>query len=102
MEKNLMYALRAFFRETITEVVHDEFEKINLTLLSKPKEESEQEIMFVPQAAKFLNRAVATIYALVQKNELPHYRRGRQLLFKRSELLAWINEGKQEGGLSYE
>jgi len=46
-------------------------------------------------AVKVLDLAKPTIYALVSKGQIPHSKRGNRLYFNRTELLAWIAEGKR-------
>lgn len=36
-----------------------------------------------------------TIYALVRRREIPFFKRGKKLYFKREELEAWIEEGRK-------
>lgn len=37
----------------------------------------------------------ARVYALVSAREIPHMKRGNRLTFSRTELLAWMAEGKR-------
>ena len=39
--------------------------------------------------------AAATIYKWVRNGQIPYYKTGKKLIFKRSEIEAWINEGRQ-------
>lgn len=36
-----------------------------------------------------------TIYGLTSSREIPHYRQGKRLYFKRAELLTWIESGRK-------
>ncbi len=36
-----------------------------------------------------------TLYALVHRRQIPFYKRGKKLYFKREELEAWIEEGRK-------
>jgi predicted DNA-binding transcriptional regulator AlpA len=40
----------------------------------------------------------ARLYALVSARQIPHAKRGNKLYFTRSELQAWITEGKRTNG----
>jgi len=42
------------------------------------------------EAAEFLGYSIQTIYNKVNLGEIPHYKRGRTLRFRRSELDAWL------------
>ena len=39
--------------------------------------------------------AAATIYKWVRIGQIPYYKTGKKLIFKRSEIEAWINDGRQ-------
>lgn len=44
----------------------------------------------IQEAAAYLNLAVATIYEKTSQRTIPHYKHGKKILFKKSELLAWV------------
>jgi excisionase family DNA binding protein len=44
-------------------------------------------------AADFLSTTPKAIYALVERQKLPHHRAGGRLLFDRAELRAWVEGG---------
>ncbi|AYB34825.1 helix-turn-helix domain-containing protein [Chryseolinea soli] len=46
------------------------------------------------EAALLLNLEVTTLYDKTSQRLIPHYKRGKKVLFKKSELLAWIEAGK--------
>ena len=54
------------------------------------------EILTIKQASHFLNLAVQTIYGFTSKNEIPFFKRSKILYFRKSELEAWINEGRKK------
>ena len=57
--------------------------------------ESKEENFLSPQeAADFLGDALPTLYGRTSKNEIPFYKRGKKLYFKKSELIEWIEAGK--------
>ena len=47
----------------------------------------------VPRAAQYLSTTAKAIYALVERQQLPHNRAGGRLLFDRAELRAWVRQG---------
>ena len=47
-------------------------------------------------AAKITGKAVPTIYDLVHKRLIPHSKRGKDLYFSKTDLLAWIKAGKRK------
>ena len=54
----------------------------------------EERLLNVREAARFLGNAVASLYGRTSKNEIPFYKRGKKVYFKKSELLAWIEQGR--------
>ena len=44
--------------------------------------------------SKLTELSVATLYGYVQRNEIPHYKKGNRLKFFKSEIIDWIKEGK--------
>ena len=71
------------------------------TALKKEKPNSEKnikssEILNIEGACEFLNLAKPTIYTLTSKGKIPFFKKGKKLYFKRSELLQWIEQGKEK------
>ena len=60
------------------------------------------EIMTIEEVASFLNLARQTIYGLTSRRAIPFYKKNKQLYFKRSELLAWIEEGKKKTQVDFD
>lgn len=61
--------------------------------IPKPQDEP---MVGIDEACRILQRAKSTIYALCQSHKIPFYQPGKMLQFKRSELMAWMESGKQE------
>jgi excisionase family DNA binding protein len=52
------------------------------------------EFLTLKEAAAFLKRSPGTLYNLVHKKAIRHYKPGgKSLLFKRSELQEWVEGG---------
>ena len=52
--------------------------------------------MIVKDVSEYIQIKVSTVYAMVEEKRIPHYRVGRQIRFKRSDLDGWMEEQKQE------
>jgi hypothetical protein len=78
-----------FLRE-IREIVHEE---VQTHMASK--ETQDDEWMDLEQAAAFLKKAKQTVYGYTAKSLIPNYRRGGKLYFKKSDLEAWLLQGKR-------
>ena len=58
--------------------------------------ETPNDILSVEQAGAFLNLAKQTLYGFTSKNEIPFFKRGKKLYFRKSELEQWLTQGKQK------
>lgn len=50
----------------------------------------------VQDIAEYLKVRVSTVYSMVEEKKVPHYRIGRQIRFKKSEIDAWMEKQKEE------
>ena len=57
---------------------------------------NEETLINVQEAAALLNLAVPTLYEKTSNRLIPHYKHGKKLMFKKSELLAWIQLRKRK------
>jgi len=46
------------------------------------------------EAAQLLHIARQTLYSLTSRRKIPFYKQGKKILFRRSELVAWLKEGR--------
>lgn len=60
--------------------------------LSQPADE----IFTIVQAAGYLKIAKQTLYGYTSKNLIPFIKVGKKLLFRKSDLDLWLNEGKKK------
>lgn len=51
---------------------------------------NEATLINIQEAAALLNLAVATVYEKTSEKLIPHYKHGKKIMFKKSELLAWV------------
>ena len=80
------------------ELIESSLVKVLSSQISRSEEQTIQappEILHIDQAAELLNLAKATIYCLTSKGKIPHFKTGKKLYFKRSELLEWIEANKR-------
>lgn len=70
--------------------------QIKYRLDSLSNEEEKPELIDIQEAAKLLQIAVPTLYNKVSKREVPHLKKGKRLLFHRSELLEYLNSGRRK------
>lgn len=53
-------------------------------------DDNDVQIMNVGQAAKFMKCAASTVYRDCARGTMPCIRKGKRLLFKRDDLLSWL------------
>lgn len=53
------------------------------------------EFLNISEVSKLVGLEESTLYGLTSKRKIPHYKPGKKLLFKRSEILAWIDKSRQ-------
>jgi excisionase family DNA binding protein len=63
-------------------------------LTAKSIEKDEEKILFVNSLAEYLDLKVPTIYAMTSKREIPFYKKGKKLYFKKSEIEKWLETGR--------
>jgi excisionase family DNA binding protein len=52
--------------------------------------ENQSTLINIQEAPALLNLAVNTIYEKTSEKLIPHYKHGKKIMFKKSELLAWV------------
>ena len=81
---------------TKTELV----EIIQETLRSAKQDEKmpaqQNEFLNISEASDFLKMAKQTLYGLTSKRNIPFIKKGKKVYFNKSEVIAWLNEGKMK------
>lgn len=83
----------------LTSLNEEEFKLLLKQIIKEVLEErggtdTTSEILDAEQAADFLNMALPTLYEKTCRKLIPHFKQGKKLYFKRSELQEWIQAGK--------
>jgi excisionase family DNA binding protein len=94
------YKMEPFNFNELPEVVRQLFEKVErieiLLARLEPKEDNENELLNVEEAAGFLKVSVAALYTKVSRQEIPVNKPGKRLYFNRTDLKEWIRQGKRK------
>jgi len=88
--------LEPIFKRWMKEV-QAEFQPIKTDHTNQP-----EKLLTIQEAAKFLSLTVPTMYSKVSKGELPVMKRGKRLYFSRTELLAYLKEGRKKSNAEIE
>jgi excisionase family DNA binding protein len=54
------------------------------------------ELMNISEVAKFLDESVQSIYSRTSRRTIPFYKKGKKLLFKKTEILDWLDGQKKK------
>jgi excisionase family DNA binding protein len=54
------------------------------------------ELMNISEVAKFLDESVQSIYTRTSRRTIPFYKKGKKLLFKKTEILDWLDDQKKK------
>jgi excisionase family DNA binding protein len=91
MEQNLKISF-----EGIDELSHKVDRIMQILEKDQKVKQDEDPLMDLQEAAGFLKLKPATIYNLVHKDELPHMKAGKRLVFKKSALNHWLSKKTEE------
>ncbi len=67
---------------------------IKIESLINSMQRKETEFMSIDEASQFLKLKKATIYQMVFKREIPFYKSTKKLLFKKSDLIDWVEKDR--------
>jgi excisionase family DNA binding protein len=85
MQKQPLFQLNTDeFRDLIKEVIREILKEERLA------SENNTTLLNIQEAAALLNLAVTTIYEKTSERSIPYYKHGKKIMFKKSELLAWV------------
>ncbi|MBC7523673.1 MAG: helix-turn-helix domain-containing protein [Flavobacterium sp.] len=68
----------------------DRIEKAILNLNCISDIPDSNQIMNISEVATYIKVAKTTIYGMTHRNTIPHYKNGKKLYFKKSEIDKWI------------
>ncbi|HVD99519.1 MAG TPA: helix-turn-helix domain-containing protein [Cytophagaceae bacterium] len=74
-------------------------ERVVRKVISEEKNGSssiKDEILDIRQAAEYLHIPFRSIYNLTYKRLIPHFKKGKRVLFNKESLNEWVKSGKKE------
>ena len=92
MKEVLLTSIR---KEEFKEIFEEAFHKV-LDQRQKESTNSEEQFLDVTKASIFLGIAKPTIYAKCSKLQIPHFKKGKKLYFRKKELIEWLQSGKRK------
>ncbi|WP_434036806.1 helix-turn-helix domain-containing protein [Formosa sp. 4Alg 33] len=87
------------FTETQLDVI--EIKRSNIKILNflhqwEQVKNEEEELKNIDEISLFTGYTKKTIYGYCQKKQIPHYKKNGRLFFFKSEIIDWIQSGKQK------
>lgn len=78
------------------EIILEKLEHIQnaISRIEKKSAADEQKFLNIDQVSEFIGLSKFTIYGLTHKRIIPHYKNGKRLCFKKSEIADWMASGK--------
>jgi len=90
--ENIQKLLREMLEPIIDDCVARAFNK-NINEFKFDKQ-TNNEVFGVLEVSAYLKISKTTVYKLTMDRQLPHYKSGKRLLFRKEEIDKWINKGK--------
>ncbi len=84
IEDSLRIIVKEAFSEVVTPIMNDL--RTFLTKADKTKEESDEDLLTITEAAKFLNKKKSTMYSYNYQNSIPYTKNGGTILYRRKDL----------------
>lgn len=69
---------------------------LELRSQSEQRKPDTEALLNAEEAAAFLNIAVQTLYGYTSQRRIPYIKKEKKLYFDRSDLLAWLKQGKHK------
>lgn len=92
------FTIKMFVMENPFELILKKLDVIENLLRSVPQPviqaNSFTEVLNLAQAAEYVSLSKSAIYKKTSERNIPHFKQGKKLYFKRSELDAWLTELK--------
>jgi excisionase family DNA binding protein len=98
--------MEPFGFDQLPEAVRKLIEKVDrletLIVNLQPKNEDQDKMINIQEAAAFLNMSVAALYSLVSRKDIPVNKPGKRLYFNKNELNEWIRSGRKKTAATIE
>lgn len=95
----IIFFVKTFVMENPFELIMEKLNSIEALLKSMPKNENGTvklteitDVMNADEAAKYTSLSKSAIYKMTAQREIPHFKRGKKLVFKKAELDDWLTQ----------
>lgn len=91
--ENIYGLLNDSIKEVVKSIVQEELKKL-LEINAVDKTLDDDKFIDTKEASIFLSLSIHTVRSKVQQREIPYYKIGSKTVFKKSELIGWVNNFK--------
>lgn len=77
-------------------LIQDSIRKVLKENGNENGQDKSDQILNITEAALFLKTAKQTIYGYTSKRLIPFIKKGKKILFRKSDLEIWLNDGKKK------
>jgi len=81
--------VRKMLREELQAVIKDCQIPQQIAIDSNP-------LLTIQEVANYINMAVPSIYGLVHHKKIPHIKRGKRLIFEKTQINEWLTLGRRK------
>jgi len=81
-------------KDELRQLMEEAVQNAMLNSIAKKEVEEVPEILNVDQVCSLLNMKKSTLYQFTHKSKIPFSKKGKALYFSRSEIFAWLSEGR--------
>lgn len=79
-----------YLKQCLLEIFNEGLPAIGKTIIAP----EQAEILNVKEAAEYLRFKVSTLYEKTSLKQIPHFKKGNKLFFKRQDLKEWVQQGR--------
>lgn len=87
-------AVLAYFMRALKPGIESSVKRAVADLLAAQQDKIEY--MGIKEAAKYIGFTPGSLYVLVSKRQIPHYKRSKRIYFLKSDLDEWIKNGRRK------
>lgn len=92
MEKTVLVSIP---KDELEQIIENSIRRVLSELKLDSNQSDSEQLLTLKEAADFLKLSPQTIYGYTSSREIPFFKRGKKVYFKRNVLLEWINSGKR-------
>jgi excisionase family DNA binding protein len=82
--------------------INNDISEIKRMMSDAKRPQVTEEFINIDAACEVVHLAKPTLYRMCQQKQVPHYKPAKELLFRKSELIKWVENSRSSGSLTRE